>query len=609
MPTQKPKHDESHSNLVLHRKRSRASTSSCTTSRSLQRSSQSSQASKSRIRGSSVVLQATPLRLNLRVLDSHPSQRLLPTSFNMESEEAGWESAHNPIIISEMETAAQRSSSPRSHFPKFTGQNSLHQGAPPSGPLYSFFEQKDDLSNFPANLDWIQEEQSRLRSARIAGLQRRTELQEKRKELRLKRLAKSSADDSFMKYVRMCRLHPSQVEFPKIDPSVDMGIEALYEAMQTARNEYGEAEYEYNQLEDLVDEIDFELAKLEGKLCYPAASDFPVPVSKAKESQPSTAESLLGIFSDGPKEYHQFHLNYLDRLGDLDLARERYQNMKQERNSLLLREETYAYLGHELHPNEKEFLAKFSEQEAALLGGIVAIEEDIEYWRQKCLVEGIEIGEQDSETRHESRTNPESPSHKDLIEGVKAAHSSNFESSMFPVLLPKSVEGKFKLRFLITDFDEGNKSDRINRWILYQLQTSLAEVELLTRTFLHFLRIVDLSQWGVDLPEWEINVLEWWPKDEANKSPKDFGTANTDSSADLNIEPANLHPRFLPRFGTGKTGSDYHGARPYRRTKSEPVCPTEETGMVLHRIISIREVRNTLERKDDNTCGLGSDRD
>jgi hypothetical protein len=155
--------------------------------------------------------------------------------------------------------------------------------------------------------------------------------------------------------------------------------------------------------------------------------NIPVSTSATGDCHPPPPESLLGILSDAPREYHEFHINYLSKLGDLDLARERYQNMTQERDNLLLLQESRQTLGIELQNNEKEFLANFPSREAALLREIGEIEEDIEQWKEKCLAEGIEIDEESNGSRCESQANSENSRLEDLEHDIKSMPSSSLE--------------------------------------------------------------------------------------------------------------------------------------------------------------------------------------
>ena len=557
--------------------RSRGLTSSAISSNLSRHSSRSSRDSNTHFPASTEVVQATLPSLRLRPMNLYSSLRSHQRPFKLENEDVDWEILQPPPAMSNMEAETQQPHSPPSAFPLFVADSSVYQRVTPAGPLDKFLEQKDELRNLGGDLKRLQQDQERVRISRVDGLRLRTQLRDKRKELRRKRLAKSSADDAFMKHMREHRSGLLQLLFPVTQSSKDTTIDELYEAMQTARDEYGEAEFAYNQLEDLVDDHEFNLAKMEGRLYNTDMYDVPYP-PPTSESYPPAPESLLGLSSDATNEYHQFHINYLTRLGDLDLARERYHNMIEERDNLVSLQESRAPLGIEIHESGKEFLENFPSREAALLGQMVEIEEDIERWRERCLAEGIELSDEDNElsvegneTHHGSQAESESPRHWGLVHDIPPTHSSSFQPSMFPILLPESDEDKGKLGVLITDFDEGNKSDRINRWIRYQLQTSPSEVELLARVFLHFLRILDFSQWDIDLYEWQLSVLSWWPRDEANKLPQDFNSARTHSSAAHSSTPLKPRGRSFSKFVMKGVSTDHDDSISHRRTRSEPV--------------------------------------
>jgi len=110
------------------------------------------------------------------------------------------------------------------------------------------------------------------------------------------------------------------------------------------------------------------------------------------------------------------------------------------------------------------------------------------------------------------------------------------------------VEGKRKLRVLITDFDEGNKSDRINRWIRHQLQLSLHEVKLLLRIFQQVLDTFGFGEWKVDVFLWQVDVLFYWVRDNANKSPKEFETLQRRGSVTTSHTSATVRQQTTPKM-------------------------------------------------------------
>ena len=96
-------------------------------------------------------------------------------------------------------------------------------------------------------------------------------------------------------------------------------------------------------------------------------------------------------------------MNYLSSLGDLDLARERHHNLIEERSSIILQQETRSTVGIALEDGAKEFLDEFPAKEAALVAEMTKLEEDIESWRIKCLDNGINIDEGDSEVYQDTK--------------------------------------------------------------------------------------------------------------------------------------------------------------------------------------------------------------
>jgi hypothetical protein len=366
-----------------------------------------------------------------------------------------------------------------------------------------------------------EEEWRQLRALRANTLRLRFQVREMRTKLHTKELAMSTADEAFIKYVREQRsasiLQPETRTSRIEDPSLD----SHYAAMQDARDEYGPLNDDYNKLEDLLDQHEFEMAKIEGRL-------YNSQIHETSTSEPTLLG--VGLSSQPPKELHPLQISYLSTLGDLDLAKERHQNMTQERDRLLYMQESRSRVDMDVPENDRDFLDQFPTKEAEILEEISKIEEAVEQQRKDCLQAGIDLAESSLEDLDDSVDDvesSESPSEEDSV-----------DPSMFSLLLPRSVKDKVKLGVLITDFDEANKSDRINRWMRYQLQTSPLEVELLIRVFLHLLRIVDIRQWQMGPFHWQFCVLLSWEHDEANRPPEIFKPSYTRSSITESIVPA-----------------------------------------------------------------------
>jgi hypothetical protein len=355
--------------------------------------------------------------------------------------------------------------------------------------------------------------------------------------------------------------------------SHDSTLNVLIEAMQAARDEYGEAEFAYNQFEDLVDAHEFDLLRRESKVYNTEFRDVAVPPPESPHyglRHPYLDDYLgLGSSSSEPeREYHPLHFRYLTRLGDLDLARERYQNIVDERDGLLMRQDTRLPLGLELEESGRQFLADFQAQEAALSKEIEEVEADVERLRLECQEEGVQLHEERSESSYGESTRSQVLA--DLNHSPQSTEETRLEPRMYSVLLPEP-EDRNKLGGLITDFIEGNKSDRINRWIQYQLRTSPSEIELLVRVFLGLERYMKCEQWVVDLGEWQSNVLSWWPRDAANRPQWAFTVARTESAATRTSSSEDSYGLSNPAINAEDTTIASRGFILHRRAISLPL--------------------------------------
>jgi hypothetical protein len=442
----------------------------------------------------------------------------------------------------------RRPLSPRREIEIFQATNPSRSKTVYSSPLERFLAQESGPTDYDSDPQRLEEGWGRLRNLRASTLRLRGQLRQLRKELHRREFAKSSADDLFMKHVRELRSASISHLNQDIFKSEDTILEAQYAAIQAARDDYGPIFDDYNNMEDLLDQQEFEMAKIESRLYHPTID----------ETLPS-GPSLIGLSSESPPKLHPLHISYLSRLGDLDLVRERLQNMIQERDSILYDQESRLRVGMNVHENEQNFLDQFPLQEAALLGELVAIEQDIERLKEACLEEGIELAES-------SLGDIDGSEVEDISIKSQSDHAS-IGPSTFSLLLPKSDEKKVKLGVFITDFDEGNKNDRINRWLRYQLQTSPLEVELLVRIFQHLLEVVDLRQWRKGIFYWQVSVTFWWEHDDANRQLEAFKPPDTLNTISQSLSSV-VNDIYDKSEKTMKVSNE--SSRPVRRIRSAP---------------------------------------
>ncbi|KAH6682504.1 hypothetical protein B0J14DRAFT_123770 [Halenospora varia] len=421
-----------------------------------------------------------------------------------------------------LRTDIQRSQSPRIHIRSVKEKPCPPPPPPPNlGPMERFLA--------PDNMRYSRDDpRATLRSLWVKVFRLRLQVRSKREELKEKDATKLKADEAFVKFVREGMVAST---FTQASPESKSQLDQYFAAMQEARDEYGPSEYDYTKLEGFLDEAEFELARLEGRFYDTTTADFNDSATAAVFHTSFTSPgSDLQLPFEGRKEYDPLHAEYLSRLGDLDLARESYHNLKQELEFLHEEHDTRSKLGLELSEDARTLLQELPLRKAELENEISEIRIEVGQLRSKCLEEGIDIEESDCTSNSETIDNTPTDVAAPNINKVPRSHVE-IDHCMFPLLIPTSEDGKVSLEDLITEFDEGNKSNRINRWLLYALRTSPLELDLLVDIFLQLTKILSLRQWSADLHQWQLSVLSWWSRDGANKPPEHFVPAQTPNSS------------------------------------------------------------------------------
>lgn len=294
------------------------------------------------------------------------------------------------------------------------------------GPLDNFLDQWDDFMDFSHNPDRMEEEWRRLRSLRINVLRLRDQLRKKRDELRKSELNKSSSDDAFMKYIRQ-RHHTAVVESLRDQIFVDPTLESHFKTMQAVRDDYGSLEDDYKILEERLDDEELELAKVEGRFyrnkiqSVAAASD--LNLRGTEFYTPPPTESFLGFSTDSLQATHPLYANYLSRLGDLDLAKERLQDMILERGDLLRLRESKLVVGMDLNNDEKKFLENLPLRETELQQEIEKIKKDIGQLKEKCLEAGIDINESVNDSDRDGEENDDNKIEEEILKDIHTSKS------------------------------------------------------------------------------------------------------------------------------------------------------------------------------------------
>lgn len=456
-----------------------------------------------------------------------------------EAPERDFSRPKTPTAIPTHSKRKSQSESPRLHFQAMQEQNlaGISSLQPLMDPVEGFLEQSSDDEPDPARL---QEERRTLRRSRVKLVKLHSRLRVKQYELRQKELAKVGADKSFMKFVRQNIAKPLMLSEDPLQHSETLrqDLDQYFQEMQKARDEYGPLEDEYNQLLRSFEDLEYQLERTEGRV-YNRKTPKPTTLdsSSSSEFSPSDSNSVLGLSLSDQEPYAPLHIDYLSRLGDLDLALEKLAHMNQEFDTLHNEQETNARLGFEFDKGLETFLDGLPSKQAILKAEIANIQIDVEQLRVQCLEAGIDLepsiaGSSASQTPD---INKDTGDVKSLLREFQGPEIEYLDCShsMFTLVLPildaeKNVEKTYPLQDLITEFDEKNKSDRINRWLLYGLRTSTLDACRFAQYSVDFLGFFVLSKLQNDLPGF--SYLSTWYTDGANMPPGTFEQGRTQSS-------------------------------------------------------------------------------
>jgi len=403
---------------------------------------------------------------------------------------------------------------------------------------------KDNWHGPNLDLGQAQEEWTRLCYLRTNALRLRSKLQDKRAELREKEEMKTSADEAFMKYVRGRNEGSLSTA---TSPILNLDLEKFFSAMQLARDDYGEIACEYDGLEDLYAEVEYELSKLEGNIySSPNLGIFDdtehIPLEEADEYL--TAHGLLGI-SEHSTDYHPLHATYLSRMGDLDLAWERYDNLMEEREVLMSKLSP----GKGSDEGYNVLLQDLLGQATTLRSEITVIQEDIKRLKAQCLDGGIVLADTSDPSFSEIGTKNSSSGGSMLSTGL-----SNYVK--FPVLQPQPEE---KDGALTTELEASGPSDRINQWILDELRTSPLEVNLLMRSTSQMMENLDPALRANDDSQQQKTGLPFWTRDGVNKANGPFAFSRMRASSMLTSAMPSYridHPTKPSTFSQGGSGHE-----------------------------------------------------
>lgn len=394
---------------------------------------------------------------------------------------------------------------------------------------------------------------TKLKEKRLKLNVMKSEMSNRRKELRDLRLRKDDADNAFMSVIRPMLISD---QGPSQTPT-DL-LERKFADMQTLRSEYHFLEGSYETLEVALDKEEAALNSLETRFFSLLGAGHTRPDRLPTDTDSETEEVeyfknmpllLKGISPHGPvEERHPLYMELLSTVGDLENAKEEYED-------LLFAKEQYDYdleidEVERMPPDEEEieFRAEYPQRKQQLQDSITQLQTAMDELRQLCETKGVMF--QHRGARIDYLLYPKE-SYEDIelddVEEIRKKHNS-IVHDRFDLLLtqpdhvldkngPFTPRGALKAAAALLDEDVQKKSklqlaakeyaierlvlergddkygDFVNRWLLYQLRTSRLEAIVLHR---EFVRITSLNI--RDFWRWQSDVLHYWSSDGASRS-------------------------------------------------------------------------------------------
>ncbi|KAI4591820.1 hypothetical protein KJ359_012201 [Pestalotiopsis sp. 9143b] len=334
-------------------------------------------------------------------------------------------------------------------------------------------------------------------------------------------------------------------------------LEPYLVAIRTSRLKYQAAETIVDQLIENVDDATFEADILEKRFYsrlgrQNLAENVPgaIDETQSQEKAPSRM-SLRGISPDRFEDIHPSYERLREVYGDLQLAREYYNNLTIKK--AVLESEDRDVLG----AYELEFLDDFEDSLEQAKVDVQASAWKFEQLRGECAAKGLipqssPFFEDDffggHHKAHYSGAEDISFDEHLVDEGTLSHHRypllvtnpkhvlnspplTSKGALREALMLPPTTSGRnqeiqeamheHSIATLLQDANPEDKNDYINRWLLQKLRISPMEVEILSLTFRKILKILDYERWQRD-------VLRFWSQDIKTESTQHSSSAPLD---------------------------------------------------------------------------------
>jgi hypothetical protein len=357
-----------------------------------------------------------------------------------------------------------------------------------------------------------------LSERRLAVVRRRHEAQESRSGLRQAREAMDLLDARFIQEMRVLYANSRSSELATLFE--------LSEAMQNQRDKFYPMEDDYNKLEDRLDVEEFELHEAESRL-YDRLGSPRTSIVTADDRASLWREEYLEPQPESlsPELQEPAYTDYLSRVGDANIVKERILELRRERMHLVEEERIRANVGRNLDEEGLQFLESFDTSHQQLQDEYAAIQKDLAKMREglppsiplpfattqfadesysfgtgiiRQLIDASPLITASDLNTSTSPSGPPSP--RDAIAAVQLPRAD-------PLLLPDNDTSP--------TFTFGDSSGReavstvtyVNEWLLNRLRRSSMEIW-------RFKSAEELQALDLDGAQMRDLVIQWWSRDD-----------------------------------------------------------------------------------------------
>lgn len=367
----------------------------------------------------------------------------------------------------------------------------------------------------------------------------RSTVQQIRKVLRQRGDIKAAKDDELFQRVRGHETGARYLSSSKGSALVPL-LDLISES-QKARDEYGPLEDECLQLEDRLYSEESRLYKLE-EIFYSNWTVIPtgnlegsfsvaIPQESPTPTEPQQ-EDFDPLCHVSTSKFHPLTEKFLSELGDLDLLRERYDDVMEEKEHLEEQRESRKLVKLHLGAEEHEWLKNSTEVQNRLYKEMQAKEQKVDELREECLLRNL-VDQNDNPTEFQDQERQISDQEAGLDSGSQLSVYKKF-SALIPRPGIKAMEPKAK------ESKKAFKSDpamtRINEWLLENLRLSPLEIVLLANTF-------EMKE-GKLFEQWQLYVLRLWYEDTTIKASKRLRASSMNTQAPVQSDHSDTVGNF-----------------------------------------------------------------